>query len=237
MLSISNLYKKHKGKEIFIVGTGPSNRLFPFEYLKDKITISLNQAYKYFRPTYSLTIHPYLIPIKKSEWNCKWITKVKESDHSWEDHIKAENDKCFFLFNNSNDWDTLKTPGDSNKLFVGCGIQTGAIHLAAKMGAKTAILIGVDCCVLNAEHHGKDQHVEYHGYKSFEVLNEYMYYTVRLKKLIKEQYKMNVLSINPFVGLANIEEQYKYANLEHLPLPKEVENNVRTTTVVRDFIQ
>ena len=40
------LWGRHAGETIYIIGTGPSQRLFPLDFLSDKITIGLNQAWK-----------------------------------------------------------------------------------------------------------------------------------------------------------------------------------------------
>ncbi|NIQ16858.1 MAG: hypothetical protein GTO02_21490, partial [Candidatus Dadabacteria bacterium] len=60
--TIQELNNQYQGETVFIVGTGPSMRLFPVDLLAGKITIGLNQAWKLFRPTYLLTIHPEVLP-------------------------------------------------------------------------------------------------------------------------------------------------------------------------------
>src|SRR5688572_652999 len=149
MHQLKELRKRHLKEDIYIVGTGPSLRLFPFDYLKSKTVIGLNQAYKHFdKLDYCLTIHPYLIPLEKFEWNCKWITKVKITDENWQLHTFRKNDKDFYIFNNNNnlknfDYIHPEKRGE-NDLYVGAGIHTGAMHLAALMGAKNIILVGCD---------------------------------------------------------------------------------------------
>mgnify|MGYP005830578011 FL=1 len=52
------LWGRHPGETVYIIGTGPSQRLFPLDFLADKTTIGLNQAWKHLNCTYSITVHP-----------------------------------------------------------------------------------------------------------------------------------------------------------------------------------
>jgi hypothetical protein len=242
MPSIADLHKKHLKQDIYVVGSGPSLRYLPIEFFKDKITIGLNYAYRLFSPTYSLTIHPYIIPIQRKDWNCKWITKTKPTDQSWNLHTTNRNTKYFYLFNNNNnplDFGFLSRPGASKELYVGCGIQTGALSLAAKMVAANAILCGVDMGLTGGEHHSTDQHTQFHGHSSQQVYDEYYYYTVKLRERLKELYGMNSLSLTPFLG-KDVERDCKrlkeFKKLEDLPEPREIEHVKRTTPLVTDFL-
>src|SRR5262245_41569176 len=55
---IGELYDAHSGRDIYVVGTGSSLRVFPLEFLADKITIGLNQAWKFLPLTYCITSVP-----------------------------------------------------------------------------------------------------------------------------------------------------------------------------------
>ena len=60
-MRISDLYNKHLGEDIYVVGTGPTLRMLPKGFFNNKIAIGLNQAYKTFDLTYAVTVHPELI--------------------------------------------------------------------------------------------------------------------------------------------------------------------------------
>jgi hypothetical protein len=242
MRTISDLYKKHLKSDIYIVGSGPSLRFFPENFFQNKITIGLNYAYKSIRPMYSITVHPYIIPIRQSDWNCEWITKTKTSDNSWSIHKNNGNVDAFYLFNNNNDpldFSYLTVPGTSQNLFVGAGIQTGALHLAARMGACNAILVGVDMGLTAGGHHATDQHTQFHGYSAQAVYDEYYYYTVKLRTELKRLYGMNIVALTPFLG-KDIERDACHLkqelNLPDLPKPVEVEHVKRTTSLITNFI-
>jgi len=244
---VKQLFNKHPNKDIYIIGTGPSLRLFPKEFLYDKITIGLNQAYKLIQPTYSLTIHPYLIPLNRRDWNTTWITKTKLNDESWKYHVQNDNDKHFYILNNNNNprdlsWCTPMGQRPPSGVYVGCGIQTGAIHLAALMGASNAFLIGVDMGLTAGDNHALDQHVEPHQFSLEEMYNEYFYYTYRVAELMKKHFRMNTFNLSIGFGIPHhFEKQYKRALetnvLKQLPESKVIEKNARTTPLVCDFIQ
>lgn len=242
-MTIQTLYKKHFGRTIYIVGTGPSMRVFPTKFFDDKLTIGLNQAYKQFKPTYSITIHPYLIPYNRKEWNTLWCTKVKPTCEGWRRHISERNKNFFYLFENNNEVKDFSYFRDrsSYKLYVGRGIHTGAIHLAGLMGATNCILVGCDFCDIANESHCLDQHIELHGYSKEQIYKEYYYYLVKIRELSLAEFGMNVLSMSPFVGLPYYEEDYKrqlgQLNLPELPKPKEIEKVPRPKDLVTNFFQ
>ena len=60
MKKIQEIYGRHPGSDIYIVGTGTSLRVFPLAVLKDKITIGLNQSWKVVDTTYAITMMPKL---------------------------------------------------------------------------------------------------------------------------------------------------------------------------------
>lgn len=238
---IKEFFGKHKEETIYVVGTGPSMRVFPLEVFNDKITIGLNQAFKFFKPTYSITVHPYLIPYDRAEWNCNWVTKVKPTCEGWNKHVEIGNRPYLYLFENNNkatDFSYFRNH-NSYKLFVGRGIQSGAIHLAALMGAKYCFLVGCDCCSLDYEHHAIDQHTEFHNHPEWDIYQEYYYYTVKCRELALERFGMNVLSLTPFIGLPMFEKDYNHLKTKHklpvLPKPKDIEKVKRHTDLIKKY--
>jgi hypothetical protein len=241
MRSISALHKKHLKSDIFILGSGPSLRFLPENFFRGKVTIGLNYAYKHIKPVYSITIHPYIIPIKRSDWNCQWITKVKGTDHSWNLHTINSNVDHFYIFNNNNnptDFSYLAEPGTSQNLFVGCGIQTGALALAARMGATNAILCGCDMGQIAVDHHSSDQHTQFHGLDPELVYDEYYFHTVKVREELRRLYGMNIINLSPFLGQDTIRDYYKLKaelDLPNLDKSKEIEHVKRTTPLQTDF--
>lgn len=225
---------------IYIIGTGPSLRLYPLKFFNDKYTIGLNQAYKLLENTYNLTIHPYLIPVDSTKWTrgSLWITKEKPHDPKYGEHKAAGNYKQFVLFNNRDTFSTFSQGAAQNELYVGRGIQTGAIHLACMLGAKYIILVGCDFSSINGEHHCIDQHTELHGFRSNVVYDEYYYYTDKCRRLAKEYWDAEVFSMSPTLGYQpqDYHRLHQLKELKYLQQPKDVEYVPRNDIPITNFI-
>lgn len=220
-MRIQEFWDIHPGATIYIVGTGPSMRIFPPDFFRNKIVIGLNQAYKYPIPFwYHITIHPDLIPAETKAG--RWFTKRKPP----RDDLDITH-PYFVVFQNNKDVKDFsyieKTP---DCLYVGRGIHTAAIVLAAQMGAAYAVLVGVDCAQMASDHHGHAQHVQWHGMEPEAVYDEYRAYGVEVRRRVQERYGMRTLSLNPYMGVDQYEEDYKeqlrWIGLRPLPYPKDV---------------
>ena len=230
---------KPKTDTIYIIGTGPSLRLYPYGFFDDKYTIGLNQAYKLFDQTLSLTIHPYLIPVDHTQWNTVWVTKEKPHDPKYMDHMAVKNYERFILFVNSEDFNVFSQGSKENQLYVGRGIHTGAIHLACILGAKYIILVGCDFCALDGYHHSLDQHTEFHGKKPQDVYNEYYLYADKCRRLAKQYWNAEIFSMSPLLGLIDNVDVHiltKQKNLPPLEEPHDIEVTKRITPLVTDYI-
>lgn len=228
---INDLWDKHKGSEIYIIGTGPSLRFFPAEFFSAKtITIGLNQAYKTIKNlTYNLTVHGNeLIPNDFPQRNQVWITKEK-GNFVAKKLPRQKRDRIFWFASNNNvkDYSYCKRNAGSVRgvsdcgLYVGRGIQTAALILAARMGARIAYLVGVDCSPLGTDHHATGQSVRFHGLPPMAVYREYYLNTREIRNIVFKEYGMSVVSLNPFIGLGYHNEDYNHLiesrHLERLP--------------------
>lgn len=241
---IDQLYGKHKNEAIYILGTGPSMLPFPKLFFRDKLTVGLNQAFKLFDSlTYSITVHPYIIPTNLP-YNTQWITKRKTNCKGWKEHVRLKNYKHFYLFDNNDspdDFNLLQCNKRSNRLYVGRGIQTAAMHLAAILGASYAVLCGVSMGAYGlTDHHGLDQHTEFHGISPEIVYKEYYYYSVKVRELLRKTFGIQFLTLTPFLGehynTLDYTKLCNELNLPKLPEPKDVEFFPRKGNIVSDFI-
>ena len=232
-MRIKFLFNKHLGKDIYVVGTGPTARLIPDGFFKGKITIGLNQAYKIIEPTYSLTVHPELeveyrelVKAKKVK-STTWVIKHKAPTFLHLDDISR------YVFNTSTAWsEFIGLKPDT--LFLGKGIQVTAIDLACRMGARSVILVGVDLGSVGGDHHGHDQHIQFHGLSASEVYREYRLWTYKARRLAREKAGVAVLSLSPLLGCGGDVHQADYAQfrkelgLSVLPKPKDISKYKRT---------
>ncbi len=227
---------------VWVVGSGPSMRLMPPSFLEwlgdNEPVIALNQAWRYWvglriGPLWTLTVHPELLVdyLKLPEGQralTEWVVKRKPPLNLSLDA------RDHWVFDTSPDWDTLvKRPADT--LFIGRGVQQTAMDLAARMGAKTIILIGVDMCALGDEHHGHVQHVQFHGVAPSAVYDEYFDWTEKARRILYEAHGVHVLSLNPFLGAAGgYGLQYRRLcrerGLAPLPSPEDVSTYSRKGT-------
>lgn len=224
-MQIENLWDKAKGQTIYIVGTGPSMRVFPLDFLNNKLTIGLNQAWKYCRLDYCLTVHPELY--YESNKKDQWIVKLKDP------MVVVPENIYWFHTNHHRERYNYKTLTSRTKdyLYLGRGVQTTALTLAAHMGAKTAVMVGCDMVALGDEHHAHDQDVQFHGLTPSQVYREYWQSTKEVKGIVKRHWDMDVLTLTPFLGLCREQEEYRELKekypLPDLPKPRDVSTYVR----------
>lgn len=226
-MRVSDLWDSHVGETAWIVGTGPSMRVFPTDFLKGKFVIGLNQAWRYVDVTHLLTIHPHeseVVPSRDHFPPGTLITKAK--GRGWSSRLKAD-DPDIYIFETRKDIHDLSSIEQRHPdvLYAGRGIQASAIVLAAHMGCRYAVLVGCDMCSLNGEHHGHDQHVRFHGLTDEEVYGEYYGCTATVRDKCLELFGMETLTLSPFVGLSHIGQDYarrcKMAELAPLPEPED----------------
>lgn len=220
-MRISRLWDKHKGDDIFILGTGPSSRCIDKKFFQGRIVIGLNQAYRLFDCTYSITVHPELF--------LEWRRGNKHQKTQW--LVKRKNplpnldfdDPFIYVFetnagDNPNDFQYLNTRTE-DKLYQGRGVQLTAMCLAAHMGARSITLAGCDMCRLGSDHHGVHQHVRFNGLSEREVYAEYRRFTAKTRKIIREKYGIPFFTLSPFIGVGHPEEDYNRLQVE-LKLPQ-----------------
>ena len=203
-------------------------RTFPIDSLRDKITLGLNQFWRYLMPTMNITVHPELLQecLKESKKpSTTWIVKKKPPMQDL-----SLDDERFYVFNTNDNFDTVvNRPADT--LFIGRGVQQTAMDLAARMGASTIILVGVDMTDLGGDHHGHDQHVRFHGLSPQDVYMEYRHYTAEVRRRLREKFGVTVVTMSPFLGANAATEDYLRLCKEHelpkLPPPKDTSAYMR----------
>ena len=216
MSSLTKYKNKHKESDIYILASGKSIDFLPKSFLDNKIIIGVNQSYKFYVPQYL---------VRKE---CKYIDKViKDCPNSIHfiskgdcggnnnknieflaKHQFFQNKSKIVIYNHMGNKHNITTLPPNDHLVVSYSTITTAIHLAAYMGAKNIILIGHDCGVIDNEPNFKGYHtqstykiVHKNGKSDYiKWLNKIEGHTITLKKLLKQNYNSNVLSINPFIN-------------------------------------
>lgn len=228
-MHIKSLYRKHAGCDIYVVGTGPSARLLPTTFFDGRIAIGLNQAYKSFNLTYSITVHPeleieyreLLAAGKLATVKTQWIVKRKAPSYL------RLHDATRYVFNTSYSWNEF-AERSQDTLFLGKSVCPTAIDMAIRMGARNVILVGVDMAEMGGDHHATNQHVQFHGLPAADVYTEYRLWAYKARKLAREKAQVNVLSLTPLLGCGGDIHQQDYVKLreelrlEKLPEPLDI---------------
>ena len=225
MKTVEELYGKHPGADIYVVGTGASMRVFPTEFLHDKITIGLNMAWKLVPVKYSITIRPELnIPEFMGEGerpDITWCISPRKLTTPEQREYVENNPVRFFAFDTKGQHNPLPNnePGIAGRipewvrrptqhfLYVWTSISQTAANLAANMGAKNIILVGCDNCALGGNHHAHKQHTFWKGADPDLRYRQYEEGTAEVRALLRER-NVNMLSMSPFISLERPVEDF-----------------------------
>jgi hypothetical protein len=243
---VSDLYHQHVGEDIFVLGTGPSARVFPLEFLQGKVSIGCNMAWKLFPTTYNLTMRPELnIPefmedhkATDDEKKMLWVVKYAKFRSDDQLQLAKNNPQRFFDFESGvydpkttkivggiydhgrvTDW--LRKPSGNN-LYLWSSIAQSAANLAANLGAKNIILIGCDNAALGGNHHAHNQHIFFQTKKIQDSYDLYYEGIAEVRSVLRER-GVNMFSMNPFLGVGHIEQDFMRLCKE-LDKPQFIEN-------------
>lgn len=218
MNGVSELNDRHKGKDIYIVGTGTSMRVFPLSFLENKITIGLNRTWELLPITYCISMVPHLNFPEFTEGkfmeNITWVTKHdKYKTHATEEQLcQAEKEYYFFRTNGKISITALDETNDGgrmlswvkepteNCLYLWSSISQSAVNLASNMGAKNIILVGCDNSALAGNHHAHEQHTLWKGVDPNDRYREYYEGLAEMRPILAER-GVNLISLNPFLKL------------------------------------
>lgn len=228
MKCVSELYNRYPGSDIYVVGTGPSLRVFPTSLLENKITIGLNMAWKTLPVRYGITIHPDLavpefLPGERAHPEITWITKHKKTSLVvGEEQLKyAEENFYFFETFGKKNMQPPGEPSDSgrilkwvkeptrNRLYMWSSISQAGVNLAANMGAKNIYLVGCDNCALGENHHAHKQHAQWKGADPNHRYHQYYEGLSEIRTALRER-GVNLVSMNPFLTLAEPNQDFMH---------------------------
>lgn len=237
-MRICELTDRYKGETVFIVGTGPSLRCLDLQFLKGETVLGLNQAWRHVDTTLSVTVHPELVleyaatraGEPASAWPVDWVIKKKHPMLS----LRFD-DPDHYVFETSYSADTVVTrPPDT--LYLGEGVQTTAMDLAARMGARFIILVGCDAGSLAGDFHAHDQHVRWLGMKPDDQYRLYRNTTAAVRRRLRHL-GVSVMTLSPFIGINSAAEDYDRLrgelSLPPLPTPKDTSGYKRDPKTIR----
>lgn len=199
--SISSLYKKYEGQDIYIFGTGPSLFKVNADDFKDKICLGINYSFEvmpYMDYIFVHVIESYEA-IRGVVDNSKLIlpkTLVRQhhrdpSKNILPQRIETDNPEAFLY--------PIQDPSEKNienrhvhlaidsNIFVWSTTTHSAIHIAAYMGAKNIFLIGVDYGMYPDKRvHFKSKHNSTYWQQDWNANNKHQEGDLWLKKALGE---------------------------------------------------
>lgn len=198
---LTELYDAWQGKDVYVVGTGPTSRLVPSDFFVGRKTIGLNRAFKLFPVDVSVTIHPddsYIDDIRAlTPRGGRWVLKPKGAvTHA----MLSAATPAPIVFETSTELSVIGTR-DPGKLFVGRGIHQTGVDLAVRMGARAVFLVGVDMGSLDGDHHGQEHHVRFTGLPPDTVYQEYRDWMAVVRQYVMKKYNVPVLCLTPLLGV------------------------------------
>jgi hypothetical protein len=220
------------GHDIYIVGSGPSINIFPKEFLRDKICISLNASYKsssFITPiafmhhiVYSRKGNVIEDPIHPFFKNIKYPV-IKGTGKTRKEKVDWDNDHYYFFDWNHDIEKIYQLTKNTDELFYtpeGCAMQA-AMQLAWILGARNIFLIGCDSRVLGKKHYAD---FEMDGFRNMEILkrgntrnyDSYVFGALIVMDFLKRK-GINVFNLSNIVGYHMVDLQYDAIN-EKFPI-------------------
>ena len=215
-MKLVDLKDKHKGYDIYVLGSGGSLGFIDKAFFDNKIVVCTNFTIDFVNEG----SNRYLVAKEPTEEMQKSAIKKKALIVTCEKHsgnAKSPLNTILYpdktvIFNPSAN--VLKDKDQTTSLERSSSTIVSSIHLAAFMGAKCIILVGHDCGYLDKRIHLKN----YNDSKAVTPPNAYPRWmknsnveakTLSAKNILKQFYNIDVYSLNPFINFGLEGHNYK----------------------------
>ncbi|RMG09813.1 MAG: hypothetical protein D6731_18930 [Planctomycetota bacterium] len=210
-------------EDLYIVGTGPSVDAFPFEFLRDKLCMGLNDAYKLHpavgplafmhHEVYSHTSRDPAAPFHPLFHELKYPI-VKGTSKARAETIDWENPHYVF-FDWSHDIDAIWTQTKETDVLYytpeGCSLH-GALQVAWILGARNVFVIGCDSRTFGGRHYAdydknriRDRETLREGARNYDA---YVHGTLVVQEFLRRK-GVRVLNLSPIVGYHQVDLQFE----------------------------
>ena len=207
---ISRLRNRHKGKDIWVIASGPSAGYVDPDFFTNKITIGVNWVWQRFRCNYVVVKEHEALQAAVCDSQATVIAS-RRSAGSAQGQL-AEADGPFYVFehlpNQLTEMD-LSVVGNG-KIVVSYSTITSAMHVAAYLGAANILLVGHGCGTLDGQMNYPGYHESPFGpdfYRTW--LREIEDQSVAVRAKLQEVYGVRIYSLNPFLNFGL--EGHEYA--------------------------
>lgn len=223
-MRLRDLRDVYAGQEIYIVGSGPTSNIFPMNFLKDKICMSLNDSYKIHpavapialmhHQTYCRDGNTPAAPLHANLKNIKYPV-IKGTGRKRTEKVDWDN-PYFYFYDWNHEIDRIyEMTKETDHLYYtpeGCSLHA-ALQLAWIMGAKTIYAIGCDSTTIGGKHYAS---YNKNNFRDDEVLkrgatrnyDSYVKGSLIVQDFLRRK-GVDVLNLSPIIGYHNIEFQYE----------------------------
>lgn len=218
MLELKSLKDKHKGQDIYVIGSGPSCNFIDPSFFENKISVGTNQTYRKFKTDYIVRKeHKLLQDTLDNHQGVTLVSKLNAGSLQTIDATKYKNTERLCVYNhhhNNISKINLSAFDKEDFLCISFSTITTSMHFAYHLGAKNIILVGVDHGTLDGKHtfdgYYKDiKESPWGNWNQYKVwLKQLNKDTIAIKQRIN-QLGTNVYSLNPFINFSL--EGHKYA--------------------------
>jgi len=216
MLELKSLKDKHKGQDIYVIGSGPSCNFIDASFFDNKISVGTNQTYRKFNSQYIVRKEHKLLQDTLN--NFEGITLVSKLDCGCGKIINRRNyenesNLCIYDHLENVFKINLKAFEKENHLCVSHSTITTSIHFAYHLGARNIILVGVDHGMLDGKmtFDGYYKDIKETAWLNWDDYKNWLKKLDRDTMAIKQKIQslgVKVYSINPFINF-NL-EGHKY---------------------------
>ena len=217
---LSELKNKHLGEDIWIVGAGSSMDHVDPTFFENKITISVNQMYKYF-PCEYVVGRDLDVRIRWDETvqelsgikDIKFLYSRLNQGHGIVNPIIESDNFYEFESGINHEIKGLEIIGTETMVCIRTTLNT-CINIAAYMGAKNIMICGKDEGKVDGNLYYKDYVKPYWPDASnWGGIEHWLYLTSKntmmVRDRVKEVYGCNIYSLNPFINFKLDGHQYE----------------------------
>lgn len=228
-MKLSDLRDVFVGQDVYIVGSGPTSGVFPFEFLRNKVCIGLNDSYKIHDAITPITLMHHQVYARSGAQisddfhpnfaNIKYPV-VKSSGRDKVDNINPE-DPLFYTFDWSHEIECVyELTKDTGVLYYtpsGSALLAG-LQLAWIVGARRVFVIGCDSTTFAGKHYAS---FDKNGFRDDETLkrgevrdyDSYIKGTIVVQDFLSRK-GVEVLNLSPLIGYHALDLQFQVLSRE-----------------------
>jgi hypothetical protein len=208
--NILSLRNKHKGKDVYVLGSGGSLNFIDPKFFYKKITVCVNEVGETYLPTTKYVVtkyHPEAIKFAQQMPNTNVVVSRGSLGGPHYAALPVLNNLYTFDHNTNRDAATSVVadwPLEDGSLYVSWSSITSAMHFGAYLGAKNIIMVAHDCGELDdkswVDGYVYDTWDETKVEEAKERNKKFEIQSIAVKGKLKQLYGCNVYSLNPFIN-------------------------------------